>query len=80
MAGTGRHLEYKHVLTGQPMAIEIDSDVLVTEQLMIDTGLWSSEAARALAPQVVDAALNASCSCCAAEGNPGGLPNIPGRS
>lgn len=63
MVGTDRFLSLDD---RDPRAeIEIDTDVLVTEQRLIDAGLTSEEA-RSLAAQLVHVAINTVCPCCEA--------------
>ena len=62
MTDTGRIIAFPNGIE-----IEIDSDVLVTEQRMIDTGQISPKDAKILAPQMVDVALNAICPCCSGD-------------
>ncbi len=67
MVGTGRFMVMGDDPDDSSEGVEIDSDVLVTEQRLIDLGLPVEEAKR-LAPQLVDAALNAPCTCCESDG------------
>lgn len=72
MVGTGRFMN----IEGSEEEVEIDTDVLVTEQRMRDMGL-PEEVARKMAPDIVNAALNTVCPCCAEE-NGHGLPEVRG--